>query len=1304
MFRLKFLLLSTISFNIAIAQKPVYSHQQSFNVEDGLPQSFVSSIIQDDAGFIWISTLDGLARYDGRNFVVFPQQNEDSLNLSSNVIYWMLKSKGNLFWLFYQGSQIDRFNPNTNKIIKKTSWQQTGFSEPFSNTYEDTGKFWTFRLKRGVVWSDPVTGEKSYANIDNGLLRDENIIATTTLPGDRLVLLSQRSVQISDSSRKHFSYFPLQQTLPIGDPVQMLHVGKKLVAAAPDGLWLIDYEKGSFTHIPIDFHSFTPSANTLRKGPDGRLYIRGEYCVYRLEANDSLTLIWQNNVAPGRKLNCILIDRTDVLWVGLDVGGLVRVNLRAMPLKSYQYETSFHVDVLSKLGIPTSQMPSSWKVNNGAYNFRFDYGPDSTLYFSCDGTAIDAAGIFTYKNKQLRALRFPPDSTTAIRGIVTGKEGGLSVLDYLTLGIWHWKNEQSLPVKTVVSNFPNRATQIADLAIINDTAWVTTYGRGLYKIKNGDILDHIDKQSKSNSIPYDLSNILQDPHNPNLIWIGSLGGGLILWDNKTGLKRIFTTEDGLPNNTIYCIVPDRLGKLWMSSNKGIFRFDPVTYEVLVIEKNDGLPGNEFNRSHKFVFPDGRIAFGGIDGYVIFDPADFKQQHDTIPPPIVLTEILINNYVQRPGSKNSLISTPLNLLNKLILPYNKNYITVSFAALQFNEPQKIRYRYRLRGLNKEWTEIGNNNTAYYTNLRPGDYVLEINATDINGNWSSSSRELSIIILPPLWLTWWAYCIYAIAAISSVVGYFRYRERRLKTQQQLLYEHREAARLRELDEVKTRFFSNITHEFRTPLTLIITPLEKIHKQGVLPAPELQTIDTAKRNAEKLLRLINELMDLSKLEAGQMKVVHSTGELAVFVTEFMQSFREGADEKKIRLSLSTDGVNGFYQFDEEKWEKIIGNLLGNALKFTPSHGEVGVTLQRVSANGSAQHLIRLAVEDSGPGIVKEQLTQIFDRFFQADLATTRKYEGTGIGLSLVKELTRLMNGTVRAENMENGGARFVVEIPVSPVVMSITEKIEPGAKEYLHEPSASKELPLILIAEDNSELRTFLTDSLSHKWRIVQSTDGIDAWDKILKEMPDLVISDLMMPGRDGVELCNLCKNDNRTSHIGFILLTARSSHSSKLEGLGTGADAYITKPFHLGELELQIANLLRLHEKLRTHLESRLLPALPQAEPPIVENPFIARLYTLLEEKLDDPQLNVEWLAAATNMSRSSLNRKLKSLMNVSANELIRRYRLQKAAALLSSGADITSTAYKTGFSSPSYFAQCFREEYNQTPSEWISRSL
>jgi signal transduction histidine kinase/DNA-binding response OmpR family regulator/ligand-binding sensor domain-containing protein len=1302
-----FFLLATTS---VAAQLLMPSNQQRFKTEDGLPQSFVSGIVQDKNGFIWIGTQDGLARYDGRSFKSFSSANTKGTGFRSFVINDLVINKDNHISVFYQGGTVDDFDP-VNLIVKPVTGGKRNLpivrqGMVAGKTSDDILNFMYRIHGEGLHWVDPSTGEKFRAGTHNGKLLNDTIITVTKDRAGNLLVVTPSGVDLSRNNGKTFEHTFFR--IPY-DSTPLLH---KIVVVMPDNtivirnngmLSLINKDKKTVKWIDPGTKSFfnSTSSNFVKLDHQDRLYFESYGHIFRREHDGKLNLLWKN---PFRmNITAFFIDRNDVLWVSPNAEGLYKVILQPSLFKSYDYEKGFFPDAMKLAGLPVGQLPSTWFPNKAHFFFYTTFDADSTQYM-CYGdqdTIFKSPNLFYVDNKQLKALPFPSKTGAILRGLTVSDKGEIWTIDPRRGGFWYWQNKSVQPVFIPVDSSGNSPLkQLAEIKSVNNKIWISTYWRGLFVFENGK-MTHIEKSpTDTNKLPDNLTDICVNPKNPSQLWLGSRGSGLILYDENKGVRRIFTTEDGLPNNTIYSIVCDRAGILWLSTNKGICRFNPIDFSVTSYVKTDGIAGNEFNRHHKLVFRDGRIAMGGLEGFSVFFPPSFDNKKEPMPAPIEVTGININNIPQDFLKQQSFVKSPLPELETLDLPYNRNYIAVEFSALQFSEPSKIQYRYMLKGADDTWRESGNNNIASYTQLRPGKYTLRMNATGPNGVWSNNIKELVINIRPPFWTTWWAYILYAIGAFIVITSYLRYHRKRTKEQEQLVFRQKEAERLKELDELKDQFFSNITHEFRTPLTLIITPLEKLSQDQSLPPQAGQILNSMQRNAKKLLRLVNEFLDFAKLNKGQMKITLSHGDFNLFVASIVQQFQDAANEKQINLTYTSGISDTIHAFDEEKWEKILFNLLSNALKFTDNGGTVDVSLKTKDGNE-----VELIVSDNGIGISPEDLSLIFERFYQADASDTRHYEGTGIGLALVNELVLLMQGSVKAESVQGKGSSFIIVCPLEKVTKegAIRETV---SDELLtqdnNEPAANlHEKPLILIAEDNAELRNLLAEGFTSDWKVITAGDGLTAHELILSEMPDVIVSDIMMPGRNGMELCRIVKEDQRTGHIGFILLTSRAAHDVRLKGLETGADDYILKPFHFDELQLRISNLLLLQQKQREFLRLQALPSDPGIALPRISDSFIQHVYQLLDAYLDDPQLNVDFLARNLSMSRSSLNRKLKSLLDISANDLIRRYRLQRATALLAAGNDISSTAYQTGFNTPSYFSQCFREQYGITPSEYIA---
>ncbi|MGN6401006.1 MAG: ATP-binding protein, partial [Flavisolibacter sp.] len=1259
---LTFVFLFGIAISQSEAQTPLYSHFKLFKVEDGLPQSFVSGLTQDQDGFLWIGTRDGLARYDGREFKVFRHDNNDSTSLSSNVIIDLYLDPQNLLWVTYVNNKIDCFDPRRLRLSGEKpppELQELLSRYKVGKFFRDhSGKFWLNTNYKGVICFDPTTRKITEFNASNKQLASSNNLGSVENIQGRICVFTEKGIEISNTHgtkmEEFFSYNPvLHFKFIVGayNRVACLPDGR-LVLTETNRLILFEPAKKSFSSISIPR---VPEKQDMIKylinGADGRVYLDAAGGIYRLEKNSTITYLWQspNSNAFRNDARSFLVDRSGVAWFGSNGTGLYQIDLNTVAFTNRLYSKNFVTDNLGILpGLAFEKMPVLFRDGKWAYSFRYCYDVSGNLFLSyAQAQSTPGTGqVYVYKNHSLAPLPDTGTSNLPVKGLCISS-GELYAVDRLGT-VRKWKTGGGLPQYTATLLHLNMQTgDVSDAEVIDKTILIAVEKDGLYKIENDHIVEHyVSKENDKKSLPTNqLTDMCKDPVNKKCVWIGTLGQGLMKWDIDKGLEKIYTTADGLPNNTIYGIVPDNQNNLWISTNKGICRFDLRAKTFYNFDVQNGLIANEFNRFHHFVFPDGRISFGGLEGYSVFDPASFSA--DNFQTPVAFTKLLINN-------SEAQLSADVNELLELKLPYDKNFLSFEFAGLQFSQPGKIQYRYMLNGFDKDWIDAGMHNLATYTRLPPGKYTLLVNASNTSGRWSPFIKQLNIRITPPFWATWWAYTFYALIIIVLLRVYWKYHVNHIRLQNKIELEQSKALHLQEVDEMKNRFFDNITHEFRTPLTLILTPIEKLSKDDSLSAPHRSVLSNAHRNAEQLLKLINQLLDISKIESGRMKLNLSTGELDNFIESCISRFWLQAKEKKLRLSFSNEGVRGHYNFDEEKWEKIIVNLLGNAIKFTPAGGEIFISLKSIPGTRPSQANIECSVADSGIGIAQEKLPRIFDRFYMADDSGTRSHSGTGIGLSLARELTQLMNGKIEVKSEYGIGTTFSVTIPVEKIVMTakskfITEEndVPVAGNKFELTQKEINDGPLLLIVEDNDELRSFITEGLSERWRVMEAADGKDALEIILKELPDIVVSDVMMPEMDGVELCSISKNDSRTQHISFILLTAKAAHQSKLTGLGAGADEYLTKPFHFDELELRIKNLAGQQERLRKHLQKELLPAEPLPKLPHVNNLFIQELYKYLDERLDDRDMNVETLALAMNMSRRTLNRKLKAILNISS---------------------------------------------------------
>lgn len=1325
--------LSGIIFFSASAQNALAPYHL-FTVNEGLPQNYLLGLAQDSAGFIWIGSKDGLARYDGYRFKIY-RHGKDMLHTpaANNITNLYTDHRGYL-WIQYDNRAIDCYNPSTgifDHISNQPAWDIIRSQLiPYELIVDRHNNLWLLTENKGFYrYHIPSKQLSSFTHlpgiIPRGIMEDHS---------GKIWMVSQQGFSIYDYAKDQVSSIPFQLSARetysgrnykwgLGE----MESGKLVVTSLDSTMLIYDPVHHSFQTISPKRKKYAPYDAGLGNtnmviAHNGDRWFTCNGRIFKIDKKTEAFIEMDDPSAPPTpEASALLVDRSGTLWFGKNAQGLCKIDLDACRFISKKYAyPNFETNILvDELGVRARDLPAGF--NNPAFGYMFRNTTDTAnrvIWIQNYLMSRNAPKLMAYAIDSKKITTIPvSNSKNGEVGISNDPNGNLWLM-----GINNWSpvkinyqggktNEQPIHIPSSLPDSLFKAGKVAINPVVDkDRIWVMASNAsidfGTWALASVDLKS---KQLRWYPLVPDnvepSSNLLMmvsDPSNRQYLWIGTSGNGLIRFNKTTGECHAFTTEDGLPNNTIYAIVPDDQHNFWLSSNMGITRFNPVTHAIRNFDVTDGLISNEFNRWHCFKLPDGRIAFGGITGYTIFNPADIKD--DDFQPRVLFSNLMINNR-SLPDS-SAVTDSSVNALNQLILPYDQNFLGFEFASDEYHSAQKISYRYRLRNFDKDWVYTHNERFANYTKLPPGDYMLEVNAANVSGVWSNQVKTLRIIITPPWWQTWWAYTIYILMAIGLIASFLYYRLRQIRLAQEMILQQKQTEQLKEIDEMKSRFFSNITHEFRTPLSLIISPVEKLQGE-VTDEPVRSTLSTVQRNAERLLQLINQLLDLSKLEAGNMQLNFSRGNLGEFIREMTSQFLPLATHRQIGLSCECS-LEQEYVFEADKLKTILFNLLSNAVKFTPPGGKITVTATEEDKK------IRLAVRDTGIGIPADKLPLIFDRFFQVDDSRVRLYEGTGIGLALVKELVELMHGKVTAESRLNTGTTITLVFPVeepSRTDMPLWQKeasflssmIDPvqvtGEKKDPHE----KDLPLLLLVEDNAELLSFLRQSFAQDFRVLTATDGRSALELAREELPDLVISDVMMPEMDGYSLCHQLKADVITAHIAVILLTAKASYESRLNGLQLGADDYISKPFHFAELKVRIHNLLDHQEKQRANYRAQLQRKYPVAQPDEPENAFLKNIYAIIEDMITDAQLGASKLAEKNAMSLRTLNRKLHALIGLTAGDLIRQYRLQKSLGFLKAGHSVSETAYRVGFETPAYFSQCFKEQYGVSPKDYFANA-
>ncbi|SEI59684.1 Signal transduction histidine kinase [Dyadobacter sp. SG02] len=1291
------------------AQSTGFPVPETITARQGLPQGFVPGIVQDSRGFMWLATRDGLCRYDGRSFRVFQPSDAAEASLSSLGLENLQTTASGQIWITSDQGQIDLFDPVRETFVNfsRQAFYQQQFGKRFlRDMYAD-------RQRRLWLMSDG--GGLDYIHLDTRKMRSFHRSAGDTsgiaeahvrlVSEDRegrIWAVTNNGLFVQKKGTDAFvKYRSATLSGGIDERVNALKGLKdgRLLLLYDTGMALLDPATGTGPLRTLVRDTEAQYRHPIVTDSKGSVYFFRMNRLYRLGTDGSLT---EFPVQPDvHEFKSLFIDRSDVLWAGTNGQGIRKYNLRASYFITKPYSSDFIPDLLQYfLKVPQSEI-AGLPADLFSYNFRYAFESPQKMWFAAGRTPLYTLDLAT---RRIQTIPFPVEIKDIKRSelaisLAKDPDGRMwamydSLLYSYRSGAW--------------TRFPHAIRPRIESGIYQIVAdrqfiWVATTMRGLYRIdKATGGVRRYGYNAPAGSLSSDnLYCLYADPLDENLLWIGTFGGGLCKFDKRTGHCERLSRQNGLPNNVVYAAIPDLRGNVWVATNQGLSQVDRNTLRTRTYTREDGLMADEFNRFHALALPDGRIFLGGMEGITAFDSK--QPNEDTYRPPVYITGISINNAPLDP--RLSAGEPPVAVMQSLDLAHWQNFLTIEFAAMQYNRSDKIRYRYQLEGVDENWIETETPVTKY-TDLRPGHYVLRLNASNTLGVWSTQVRALQIRVSPPWWQTWWAYGLYFLVFLGVIYGLLRVYINRVRMQQSILFKQkeidlkaREAGQLRELDEMKTRFFSNITHEFRTPLTLILGPagqmLEEPREQK--DNKRLSLID---RNARQLLGLINQLLDLSKLEAGTTQVDAAWGDLVDFVEMLTGSFQMAAEAKNVELEFQNSLESRYYWFDHEKLERIVTNLLSNAVKFANDGGRILVTLH-ASTDGT-----EIAVANTGARIPDAQLGRIFDRFYQAD-RPTGYHEGTGIGLAIVKELVGLQGGTVSVKSGVDGfDTVFKVALPYRRgEVGHVPEHAAPKINGNGQGSYGEALLPKILLVEDNAGLAEFVSDSLAETYRFYHARNGEEGLTMAAEIMPDLIISDVMMPVMDGYVFCKYIKSNLETSHIPVVLLTAKSALESRVEGLELGADDYITKPFHLPELRLRIRNLLDRQTRLYEHLRAVFAtPAALPADQEVVTDPFLNRLHGILDTRLDDPDFGVTELIREIGMSNSSLNRKLKTLTDLSAVELIRNYRLKKAAALLSDGVAVSEAAYAVGFDNLSYFAKCFRDLYNMTPREFAANGI
>lgn len=1339
----------------------IYRHQKTDT--NSISHNYVSSLIFDSKNRLWAGTLQGLDLYDAEQDHFIHVRFSNNPHTRDINIHWIYEDQQNTIWAG-TSEGLHFYNEVTKQLDLSTMPAKQGISSHVTAFLQDkSGNYWLgteqglwayspekkhyttylqdpgnpssladnkinylFQDSRGLIWIATPAGLDQYLPDKNGFKhfatdqRHPNAHRLNNIrniaegrDGNLWIGTSEAGVKKLDITTQTFEVF-VKDTK---DPYSLLdNAVKGIFKDEMGGLWVSTFRGISFAdHYQIQFDHFEHK----------------EYDPQSL-TDDYITAMFR--------------DSQDNIWSG-NRYGISLLDPNTDSFTHYKHDPS-----------------DKHSISDGAI-ISIDEDTDGNLW------CADHLGVinkFDRRNKSFIRYTAEPENSSSIRKksnfVLCTRDGnvwvsfvhGISLLDKKNNAFIHFPMPDSIKGSEISFLYEDSKRNLL----------VVSWG-GIYTFNKSKRTFSLYKAIPQGLFPLQTTDIYEDKHNN--VWIGSAYKGLLKYNPEKETLKIYTNKRDLPEIHIKGILEDKEGNLWLSSGNGLCRFDPNTGDYKMYGLADGLKNFEFNLRDCAQSADGKMYFGGKNGISAFHPHRILKNPN--PPKVVITNFQLFNKTV-PIEEDSPLNSSITETKHIELDYKQSVLSFEFVALNFNSPEKNQYAYRMLGFEDEWNYSGTRRHATYTNLPPGKtYTFQVKASNNDGVWNSEGTSVEIYIKPPFWTTWWFYSLLACFAIGALYGIYRWRTRQLylqrrelermvkerteevEAQKEALTLHaghlasankeikhknkkilRQSNRLKALDQLKSQFLTNISHEFRTPLTLILVPLEEMLSAAQADGDTRGQLSVMNRNAKRLLQLINQLLDLSKLEHGGVPLELTSKNVVSFLRSVALSFEPMAKKYGIDYQFFCSEDKIVTAFDADKLEKIMYNLISNAFKFTPGGGSIKVSVNslELTETGGAdeqvkhQKYFQFTVSDTGSGISADHLPNIFDRFYQVEPSLVRKSDGTGIGLALTKELVDLHGGKIKVSSEPGQGTCFTVMLPLAeqapdealqPEVQNIPIKLlhavveeEEDQNDVENQESVvtavKEDAPLLLIVEDNKDLRHQIKRVFSGEFRVEEAADGVEGWEKAIELIPDFIISDVMMPVRDGLALCNQLKNSPATSHIPTILLSARIDGEEA--GLRIGADDYITKPFNASALALKVKNLLETRQKFREAICRELginpLTASPESHDKV--NPqdklFLEQASDIALKHLSNADFDMEVFYRELGMSRTLVYKKLKSLTGLGPNEFIRRIRLNKASRLLLEGkGNVSEVMLEVGFSHRSYFVKCFKNEFGHLPSEHAS---
>ena len=1322
-----------------------YLNVKKIGIENGLSNNFIMSITQDNQGYMWIATESGLNRFDGETFRIFRKDAENQNSLGGNELNKIYHQDG-IIWIATQRAGLNALDCN-NMSFTRYSHNSNNPKSICDNGITDVspasdGNIWLSSYNKGFDYFNKATEEFLHYNQENvnGLVNNRILTIKEDKKGNVYLGHETEGLSIVNIKKRmacNFKHDPDNKNSLPGNEIKSLLIDSNgnVWIGTNNGLSLFNPETqifSTFRHDPQNPNSLL--ANNifdLQISNDNNLWVCSEnggvsvldlkQAMFTIPENASFYNIRYKDNEQGLSnatIRCVFEDSFNNIWLGSYGGGINFISNEGNYFNRWSYSpipnTPNSLSNKTAWGMCVDKNGRIWIGTDGGGIDLFENGEkirnfskktsnlsgDAVLSALCDshgnlwfGTYKSGLNLLENGKDNFQQITISPGEKADVRclyednqqNILAGKPG---------IYCFNLNTKQSR-----LLNMQNSQLHSNDVrSILQDKKgnyWIGTYGDGI---------GIYDKDFNLIKILNDKSGLLSNTINhlfktPDQTILAATGEGLIVFrDGKLNDFQILSDKNGLADNTIKAIAADNNGYIWFSTNAGISKLNLKSQSIINYNRLDGIPTGDFMSGSVTQGSDGTIYFGSQNGVCYFNPLVESNTSIKLHPVISGFSILER---QLSGIEST---TETNIDKSIKLNYNQNTFKISFNESNYALNEKVEFVYRLKGFDDNWFVINGEKSVIFRNLSPGKYLFEIKSRIRTGEWQEEQASLMIEVTPPFWRTWWAKSIYVLFGLTIIMFLIQSYKQRLKRKNSLFLDKENLKKEKELNNEKMKFYTNVTHELRTPLTLILGPLEDILSDRSFHQTHLTKMLQIRKSANKLLELVNQILEFRKIESQSKKLCVVNDNISLLLIEIGNKYVDYIAGKNIEFQLSIE-ENIVLTYDPEVITTIIDNLLSNAIKYT-SNGKIELKAYQTTSENNNYAVIE--VTDTGKGISAESLPKIFERYFQEN-GDDGMISGTGIGLALVESLAKLHEIKISVKSHLNEGSAFKLKLKMNydyPDAIRLKNNNDENTQKYASNNVDTKEnKTLILIVEDNKDIQAYIQSSFPSSYTAILASNGKEGIDEAFKHIPDIIISDIMMPEMDGFELCRILKEDLRTSHIPIILLTAKDSLSDKTKGYSLGADSYITKPFNSKLLNSRITNLIETRKKVFKMVTQNMgnkhdeyIESLSR-----LDNEFIQKVNQIIHQQIDSEKMDIAFIADQMNMSHSAFYRKIKALTGATANEFLRKVRIRHAEQLLLTGRyTISEVAYSVGMSSMNYFRQCFKDEFGISPSEYLKK--